>query len=66
MRYRTDETVWVPKHTNGKIDVVFCSNPKYKNLFWEWGVVPNIIQMHEGKLIRKSLFISKFYSKIIT
>ena len=51
LKYRTDETVWVPKHSNGNIDVIFCSNPKYKRLFWEWGVVPNVVQMQEGMKI---------------
>ena len=58
LRYRTDETVWVPKHSNGNIDVIFCSNPKYKNLFWEWGVVPNVIQMQEGiKMLQQMIHI---------
>ena len=58
LKYRTDETVWVPKHTDGNIDVIFCSNPKYKNLIWEWGAVPNIIQMQEGI---KEFFIKKIF-----
>ena len=46
--YRTDETVWVPKNANANLDVIFCSNPKYKHIYWEWGVIPNVIQMLEG------------------
>ena len=65
LRYRTDETVWVPKHANGNIDVIFCSNPKYKNLYWEWGVVPNVIQMREGiKTCFSEYYISRFMKEI--
>ena len=48
LRYRTDETVWVPRNAKANLDVIFCSNPKYKNVYWEWGVFPNMIQMIEG------------------
>ena len=48
LRYRTDETVWFPKNSEANLDAVFCSNPKYKRVYWEWGVLPNIVQMSEG------------------
>ena len=47
--YRTDEMVWAPRDSDAILDIIFCSNPKYKNVYWEWGEIPNIIQMREGK-----------------
>ena len=41
--------VWAPRDSDAILDIIFCSNPKYKNVYWEWGEIPNIIQMREGK-----------------
>ena len=51
--YRTDEMVWAPRDSDAILDIIFCSNPKYKNVYWEWGEIPNIIQMREGNLRTK-------------
>ena len=61
--YRTDEMVWAPRDSDAVLDIIFCSNPKYKNVYWEWGEIPNIIQMREGKQRKK--LNSNYFEKLI-
>ena len=61
--YRTDEMVWAPRDSDAILDIIFCSNPKYKNVYWEWGEIPNIIQMREGKQRKK--LNSNYFEKLI-
>ena len=58
--------VWAPRDSDAILDIIFCSNPKYKNLYWEWGEIPNIIQMREGNLRKKlnSNYFEKLYNNI--
>ena len=60
--YRTDEMVWAPRDSDAVLDIIFCSNPKYKNVYWEWGEIPNIIQMREGKQRKK--LNSNYFEKL--
>ena len=60
--YRTDEMVWAPRDSDAVLDIIFCSNPKYKNVYWEWGEIPNLIQMREGKQRKK--LNSNYFEKL--